>query len=70
MRWNVLCERQTDPGDVADDLTLSLAHVSTAVEAAERVVDAVNIRLADTPAVRGPSSTLRRGPVNCPLLLN
>lgn len=51
-------------------LTLSLAHVSTAVEAAERVVDAVNIRLADTPAVRGPSSTLRRGPVNCPLLLN
>ena len=51
-------------------LTLSLADVSTAVEAAERVVDAVNIRLADTPAVRGPSSTLRRGPVNCPLLLN
>ena len=51
-------------------LTLSLAHVSTAVEAAERVVDAVNIRLADTPAVRGPPSTLRRDHVNCPLLLN
>ena len=38
-------------------LTCSLTHISTAIKAAEGIVNTVNISLANTPAVRQSAST-------------